>query len=270
MGLSRIGDGAGGAARWPRRAVAAAGAAGPAFRCSAISTRSAAITRPRAMRFSDCPPVRPAQGGGDFATPGRPILRYLPRRARTADLAARAWPRHRRGGRDDRKSHPPSHQGRTGAAGLRGKRSRGTQDPRCAAPARVPSGRRAALTPVRATPAEDIPLPRHTCVGEHRRAKQLEAFLERKAGPCDELPWCRLRDMLSSQPGRASKIWPSSNAPAATSITPIRAPAAPAAATSASLLPRCRSRGRQGTPAPVRRRACGCRARPRDRGSRRR
>ena len=54
----------------------------------------------------------------------------------------------------------PSRPG-AGAAGLRGKRSRGTQDPRCAAPARVPSGRRAALDAgARATQPRTVALPR--------------------------------------------------------------------------------------------------------------
>ena len=92
---------------------------------------------------------------------------------------------------------------------------------RCARPRPSRTPRRADAD-ARATSAKGQSLAAPHRVGEHRRAKQLEPFLERKAGPCDEL-WCRLRGNASSQPGRASgKIRLSSSAPAATNITPIK------------------------------------------------
>ena len=263
MGLSRIGDEPVAPHDGPAALLLPAGAAGRPSWCSAISTRSTAITRPRAMRWRS-PTCPTGSGGGDFVATladRRSGISRAERRELQTLLLERGHDIGEVDGMIGSRTRKPSRPNRRGWASRKTVARDARSSMRCAA--RVPSGRRAALTPMRGRlsqgtfPCRAIPR-RRASTGKTARS----AFLEREADPATSCG-AGCEDMLSSQPGGASKIWPSSNAPAATSITPIRAPARPAAATSASLLPRCRSPRQARDPAPVRRRACGCRARPR-------
>ena len=226
MGLSRIGDEPVAPHDGPAALLLPAGAAGPAFlvfrNFDAIYSYNAAEGYALAIAHLSTGSKGAAISVASWPTDDQ--VSPAPSDARTADLAARAWPRHRRGGRDDRKPHPGSHQGRTGAAGLRGKTVARTQDPDALRPPASPNPDAAPLSDARCAgdSAKGTVLAAPHRVGEHRRAKQLEPFLERaKADPCDEL-WCRLRGHARASQAGASKIWLSSNAPAATNITPIK------------------------------------------------